>query len=358
MAKLIKLEDKLVGGNNPSFIIVEIGKNFIQTEENKSTEEYLQNAKDLVDAAMEVGADAVKFQIHNLEDEQVDISVESPHFKGGDRYKWINRVDSSTPIDGFWKPLKEHCDKRKIIFFATPFSRGAAIKINKLVSFWKVGSGDILDFVMLDYMTSTGKPIIISTGMTLLEEIDKAVGFLKKRTDEIIILHCVSKYPCSSEDLNLKTIDFLKKRYDLSIGFSDHSLGYDSAVAAANMGAVAIEKHFTFDRNFFGPDHKISMLASEFKIMVDKIRKGGEINLADYGKEAKILQEGEFLFRPIFRKTLVAGSDIPKGIILTKEMIYAMRPQGYLKGFPSEDYELVLGKKTVRDHKKYDPIVI
>ncbi|MEK7074704.1 MAG: N-acetylneuraminate synthase family protein, partial [Patescibacteria group bacterium] len=144
------------------FIIAEIGKNFIQTQEERPVAEYLENAKVLVRAAKESGADAVKFQTHNVEDEQLNINVVSPHFKGADRYSWVTRNMNATPLDEFWRPLKAYCDEIGIIFHSTPMSRGAAHMLQQLdVPFWKVGSGDILDFVMLDYLASTKKPIII-----------------------------------------------------------------------------------------------------------------------------------------------------------------------------------------------------
>jgi sialic acid synthase SpsE len=343
---------------NKVFIIAEIGKNFIQTKEEGPVEEYLKNAKELVKAAKKAGADAVKFQTHNVEDEQLNVSVISPHFSGSDRYNWVARNNKATPLE-FWQELKRYCNEEGIIFFSTPMSRGAAQKLNKAgADLWKVGSGDILDFVMLDYLAETGKPVIISTGMSTLEEVDKAIEFLKKRKVDLALLHCVSKYPCPPEELNLKTIDFFKKRYNIPVGFSDHSIGDDSALAAVNIGASIIEKHFSFSRDLWGADHKVSMTPEEFKIMADKIRSGEEIGLNNYGEEAKILQDDEAIFRPIFRKSLVAACDLPAGSILTKEKIYAMRPQKYAGGLPSEEYENVIGRKIKKDLKKYEPIVL
>ncbi len=340
---------------NRVFIIAEIGKNFIQTKQEKTTEEYLDNAKKLIKAAKESGADAVKFQTHNVEDEQLNINIVSPHFSGSDRYNWVLRNDMATPYE-FWKELKDYSEGIGIIFFSTPMSRGAAQKINDLVDIWKVGSGDILDFVLLDYLASTKKPIIMSTGMSTIEEIDKSVNFLKERIDKIALLHCVSKYPCPIEDLNLGTIKFLKDRYNIITGFSDHSIGYDSVVSAVNLGAKIIEKHFSFDRNLWGSDHKVSMTPDEFRKMVDSIRSIENIKSDNFPEVNKILQDDEAIFRPIFRKSLVASCDIKRGMRLSKEMIYAMRPQQYIKALPSEEYENVLGKKIIKDVSKYNPI--
>ncbi len=255
------------------FVIAEIGKNFIQTEEECPVSEYLENAKALVRAAKEAGANAVKFQTHHAEDEQLNITVVSPHFKGADRYSWVTRNMNATPLEEFWRPLKAYCDEIGIIFHSTPMSRGAAQKLNQLdVPFWKVGSGDILDFVLLDYIASTKKPIIISSCMSTLEELDLTMDFLKRRNAEVILLHCVSKYPCPPEELRLGTMDMLRRRYGVIVGFSDHSIGIDAALAAVALGARVVEKHFSLSRDLWGADHKVSMTPEEMKELTSGIR--------------------------------------------------------------------------------------
>src|SRR3989344_2342246 len=240
------------------FVIVDAGKNFIRTEEEKSVVEYLANAKQLVDEAAKGGADAIKFQTHNVEDEQLNINIVSPHFKGSDRYRWVSRNNKATPLNEFWKPLKQYCDKKGIIFFSTAMSRGAAKILNEVgVNFWKIGSGDILDFVMLDYLRHNNRPIILSSGMSTLEEVENAVKFLREKNKRVALLHCVSKYPCPPEELHLKTIEFFKERFDIPIGFSDHSIGSDYAIASVALGATVIEKHFSLSRTLYGADHKV-----------------------------------------------------------------------------------------------------
>ncbi len=339
------------------FTIAEIGKNFIQTKEDQSVEVYIENAKSLIKAAKAAGADAVKLQTHDYRDEQLNIDVTAPHFSGSDRYSWVKRNTEATPPE-FWQALKTYSDELDIIFFSTPMSRGAAQKLEAIdPPIWKVGSGDLLDFVLLDYLTQTGKPIIVSSGMSTLEEVDKAVAFLKKRTDKLVLLHCVSQYPVTDpKDFNLKTIEFFQKRYEIPIGFSDHSLEADATLAAAAMGAVVIEKHFSWSRELWGSDHKVSLMPDEFKAMVDSLRHKKPVNLADYGEETKLLQEEEAKFRPLFRKSLMAGADVAPGTTLSPELIYAMRPQAYAGGLPSEDYESVLGRKVTKHLSKYEPI--
>ncbi len=352
------------------FIIAEIGKNFIQTEVERPVAEYLENAKVLVHAAKEAGVDAVKFQTHNVEDEQLNITVVSPHFKGADRYSWVTRNTNATPVVEFWRPLKQYCDEIGIIFHSTPMSRGAAQILQQLdVPFWKVGSGDILDFVLLDFLCSTKKPIIISSGMSTLDELDLMMDFLKRRRAPVILLHCVSKYPCPPEELNLASIDFLKQRYGVTVGFSDHSIGIDSALAAVALGARVIEKHFSLSRDLWGADHKVSMTPDEMKELVRGIRAMEEnpqkkeeylekdIVKRGMGTEEKLLQEDEAVFRPYFRKSLMAAHDMLEGAKLAPDDIYAMRPQKFVGGLPSERYESVLNKKIIKPLKKFDPIV-
>lgn len=352
------------------FIIAEAGKNFIQTQEEQSVEVYLHNAKVLVDEAAKAGADAIKFQTHNYEDEQLNIDVTSPHFKGSDRYSWVKRNSLATPVETFWKPLKAYCDERGIIFFSTPMSRGAAKILNEQVGqpLFKIGSGDILDFVMLDYLRNLQKPIIFSTGMSTLEEVEKTIGFLREKTDMVTMLHCVSKYPCPPEELRLNTMNFYRQKFDMPIGFSDHSIGIEPDLVAVAMGATVLEKHFSMSRELWGSDHKVSMTPAELKALVEGTNeilnnpaKREEILASEYAKKSlgtaeKIMAEDEASFRPLFRKSLMAGMDIPAGTIITQEMLYAMRPQMYAGGLPSEEYENVLGKKVKSDLKKFDPI--
>ena len=348
--------------------MAEVGKGFIQTEEDQSVDAYLKNAKELAMLAKESGADAVKFQTHTIEDEQANVNVVAPHFKGADRYNWVKRNTLATPV-WFWQELKKYCDEIGIIFFSTPMSRGAAKILNDIgMELWKVGSGDILDFVMLDYIASTKKPLIISGGMSTLEETDKAVDFLKKRKVEFALMHCVSKYPCPPEELHLQTINFFKDRYNIPVGFSDHSIGIDSALASVALGATIIEKHFSLSRDLWGSDHKVAMTPAELRDLVLGIRNlekdpskkeeylAKEIVKSGLGQNVKTLQEGEAQFRPFFRKTLVASVDIPKGAKIKPEMLSAMRPQLHLKGLPSEEYENVLGRKSKLDISRGSPI--
>ncbi len=352
------------------FVIAEAGKNFIRSLEDRPVLEYLQNAKELVDKAIWAGADAIKFQTHDFVDEQLEIKIISPHFKGMDRYHWVKRNTDATPIEEFWKPLKQYCNQKGIIFFSTPMSRGAAYRLIEIgVPLWKIGSGDILDFVCMDYLRNSGIPIIISSGMSTMNEIKAAVSFLREKNNQVALVHCLSKYPGLPNEANLAILQLFKEKFpDLPIGFSENSISIEPSLIAVALGAKIIEKHITINREDWGSDHRVSSTPEEFRALVEGIRKIENSveernkwlhypNMSEVlGKKEKILKKDEKLFRPIFRKALVAARNLDAGTILDSKMVYAMRPQKYIKGLSSEKYEFVLGKKINKNLSKYEAI--
>jgi len=232
-----------------------------------------------------------------------------------------------------------------------------------------VASSDILDFPMLGFEAGTGKPIMIPTGMSTLEDVDQCLDFLRRKNASFILMHAISRYPYPAEDSNLLTIRFFQKRYpEVVIGFSQNSPWIEPAVGAVALGARVVEQHFTTDRGLWGPDHKVSMTPGEFGEMTSRIRdtesspvKRSNIlqdqTMQKYmGREEKLLQEGEIPFRGLFRKSLVSSRDIPAGAVLAADDIYAMRPQQLIGGLPSEEYEKILGKSIRQSLKQYDPI--
>ncbi len=352
------------------FIIAEAGKNFIQTPDDRPVTEYLNNAKELVDKAVWAGADAIKFQTHNVEDEQLNIPIISPHFKGANRYQWVKRNTEATPVVEFWKPLKNYCEEKGIIFFSTPMSRGAAYRLAEVgVPLWKIGSGDILDFVCMDFMRQSGLPVIMSSGMSTIEEVQQGINFLKAKNHRVALTHALSKYPGLPEEANLAIIELYQEQFPgVPIGFSENSVGIEPSLIAVALGATIIEKHFTISRNLWGADHKVCSTPEEFKELVEAIRQLEQNPTererwlrhpklsAIRGPKQKILKDDEALFRPIFRKALMAAEDIPAGTIVQSNLIYAMRPQAYAGGLPSETYEQIIGKRVKVDLKKFQPL--
>lgn len=272
-------------------IVAEVGKNFI-FQQGMRMEECLIAAKKLTRLAASAGADIVKFQTHVYEDE---MKKRSPV-----RYPWIKENERLTPLKEFWIPLKAYCDEVGVEFLSTPMSKRAAEKIDKLVKRWKIGSADIVDRGLLQYIKATGKPIIMSTGMSNMNQV--VLAFESLLGSGLTILHCVSIYPCPVEFLNLNTIKVLKDKFlGHRIGFSDHSLSLVAPALAVRLGAVMIEKHFTASRRApYGPDHKCSLEPDEFREMVQNIEMAKHEKLV-YGTEQKILRPEEEEFHKNFR---------------------------------------------------------
>ena len=335
-------------------IIAEIGKNFVDTEKEQPLPVLIEKAKTLILEAKKAGADVVKFQTHFVDDEiHPEVKLISPHFEM-DRYEWVKR---NTYPFSFWLELKTYCDAIGIEFLSTPMSKGAAILLEELgVERWKIGSGDILDFVMLDFIRNTGKPVILSSGMSTIQELRLAYNYLAEKVEDITILHCISNYPCKLGDLNLNTIPYLKKEFpNVGIGFSDHSLEVSTGAMAVKLGAKVIEKHFTLNRDAFGSDHKVSLLPDEFAQMVKETKNYSvPIPKQALGVKTKFINENEMGFRKVFRKGLYASHEIPEGKILDENDFYALRPKG--EALKSELYPDLLGTPATKTYMQYEAI--
>lgn len=336
----IKIGNKIIGEGYPCFIIAEAGVNH-----NGSFE----MAKKLIDAAKEAGVDAVKFQIFKSEEivtpegEQAKYQKENTG-KEESQYEMLKRLELSY---NDFKKLKEYCDERGIIFLATPHSCKEDVDlVAELCLAIKVGSGDLTNFPILRYMAEKNLPIILSTGMATMEEIEEAIGVIKKEgNDKIILLHCTTNYPCPLEEVNLKAMDTLRNTFKLITGYSDHTQGIMVSAMAVSRGACVIEKHFTLDNNLPGPDHKASLEPKELKEMVKSIRES-EIILGDGIKKPK---ESEIEIAKMARKSLVAAKDIKEGEIIEENMLAVKRPGTGI--FPKRINE-VIGKKAQKNIKK------
>ncbi len=266
-----------------TLIIAEAGKNFIRRD-STTVQEALANARELVDAAKRAGADVIKFQCHVAKDE-CKTRTES-------RHGWIEYNEKMTPLKQFWMPLKRYCEFKQISFLVTPMSKMAAEKIEPIVSYWKVGSGNVTDKELLVYLRMTGKPVILSTGMSTRTQIEEAIHIVKP----MAVMHCVSLYPCPREKANLIGIRWLKVMFQGLVGYSDHTVEVGTSVVAVAMGAKIIEKHFTIDKTHSGPDHAFSLDESEFTKMVTKIRKVEEmIGIPNTNGWEEILQQPKTL---------------------------------------------------------------
>ena len=303
----IKIAGRRIGRGHPCFVVAEAGVNH-----NGS----LKLAKRLADAAKEAGADAVKFQVFKAENL---VSPRAPKAKY--QLEMLRRLELS--YESF-RRLHAYCRRKRILFLASPFDDEAIDFLDELdVAAFKVPSGEITNLPFLQKIAKKRKPMIVSTGMSSLKEVEAAVKSIRKAgNDAMILLHCVSSYPASPNDVNLRAMETLKKTFGLPVGFSDHTQGIEVALAAVALGACVIEKHFTLDRSLPGPDHRVSIEPKEFKALVEGIRKV-EMSMGDGWKEPRASEAGT---ATAARKSLVAARDIEAGTVLTKDLMVAKRP--------------------------------
>ena len=339
----IRIEDKLIGEEEPCFIIAEAGVNH-----NGSVE----LAKKLIDAAKDAGADAVKFQTFKAESVVVKDAQKAEYQKEttgeGSQYEMIKKLELA---EEDFRELADYAEKKDIMFLSSPFDKESVDLLHELdVPAFKVGSGEITNLPLLRYIAKKEKPIILSTGMSTLGEIEEALDVIRSEgVEDIILLHCVSNYPARIEDVNLRAMGTLKQAFKLPVGFSDHTLGITAPIAAVALGACVIEKHFTLDRNLPGPDHKASLEPDELKKMVKAIK---EVEKA-LGNGIKKPTKEEKEIKKAARKSIVAKVDISKGTIITEDMLDVKRPG---TGIEPKYLKFIIGRKAKEDIKKDDVI--
>ena len=322
--------------NKNVFIIAEIGVNH-----NGSVE----LAKKMIKSAGECGVDAVKFQTFNSEDlvtENAETAgYQEKNTNENSQLKMLKKLELT--FDDF-KELKDYALKNGVIFISSPFDVKSVDLLEILdVPLYKLGSGELNNFELIDHVQKTNKPIIISTGMATLDEIKETYDFIENK-DNLIILHCITGYPTSFEEANLNFIKTLKLEFDVPIGFSDHSPGIELPIAAVALGACVVEKHFTLDKNLEGPDHKASLNPKEFKAMVDAIRN---VEVA-MGDGIRKFSDNELEIKKVARKSIVLNQDVKKGTKLQREMLSIKRPG---TGIPPKFINDVIGKETIEDLK-------
>lgn len=339
MEKIIKIGDKTIGKDYPAFIIGEAGVNHNGD---------IELAKKLIDAAKGAGVDAVKFQTFKAEG-VVTKDAEMADYQKKNIGRTETQLEMIKKFELSFKDfleLKKHCDQTKIIFLSTPHSDDAIDFLNPLVPVFKVGSGDLTNLPFLEKIAEKKKPIILSTGMATLNEIKEAVKTIKKTgNNEIILLHCTTNYPCPFEDVNLRAMETLRKKFKLLVGYSDHTLGILVPIMAAALEARVIEKHFTLDKSLPGPDHKASLEPNELKEMVKAVRQAEK----SLGQTIKKPTRAEEKLKKIARKSIVAKTNIKKGQRITKNLLIIKRPgSGILPRF----LDRVVGKKAKKEIKK------
>lgn len=307
----------------------------------------LNTALKLCDAAKAAGADVVKFQTWITENiitksvSKADYQVENT--KNNDsQFDMLKKFELSQED---FKKIKEYCEKIGIIFASTADDKDSLDFLVDLgIPFIKVGSGDIGNVSYLRYIGSKKLPVILSTGMSTLEDIKISLDALRQGgTKNITLLHCTTNYPCPMEDVNLNAMDTLIEEFGLPVGYSDHTKGIEVSIAAVSKGATVIEKHFTLDKNMEGPDHLASTEPDEFKKMVDLIRN---IEKA-LGDGKKVPTNDEINISKVVFKRIVAAKEIKKGETITEDKIACKRNE---KGEPARNYDKVVGSIANKDY--------
>lgn len=321
-----------IGGRSPCFIIAEAGVNHNGR---------LDMALKLVDVAKFAGADAVKFQTFKAERlvspkaQMADYQKKNTG-KNESQFDMLKRLELSEENH---REVFKYCQKKKIMFISSPFDEESADFLDELgVKMFKVGSGELTNIPLLQHIARKKKPMIISTGMANLDEIRTAVDAIRKINPYIVILHCTTSYPAKFADLNLNAIKTLTKTFRIPVGYSDHSEGIESSIAAIALGASVIEKHFTLDRNLPGPDHKASLEPAELKKMISSIKN---IEKA-LGNGVKKPSSSEKTIMKCARKSIFAKINIAKGTVITEKMLECKRPG---TGIPPSDLGKIIGKK-------------
>lgn len=302
----------------------------------------------LVDAAKEAGVNCIKFQTFKAKDLVSHNAKRAEYQKetvgDGSQVDMLKKLELS--YDEFIK-LKEYCDKVGICFLSTPFDFDSIEFLNSIdMPFWKIPSGEITNLTYLLALAKTGKPVVMSTGMCEMAEIEAAIRVLKENgTKEIKLLHCNTEYPTPFEDVNLRAMKTMRDAFGLEVGYSDHTKGIEVPVAAVALGATVIEKHFTLDRNMEGPDHRASLEPDELAEMVQSIR---HIEKA-LGTGEKKPSTSEIKNIAVARKSIVAKTAIKAGEELTEENLTVKRPG---TGISPMKWHEVVGTKAVRDFQE------
>ena len=335
--RTIELSGKKIGDGHACFIIAEAGVNH-----NGS----LELAKKLVDAAVEAGADAVKFQTFKAKElisaaaPKADYQKETTGGSDG-QLEMVQQLEMSEQMT---RSVAEYAAERNIIFLSTGFDETSVDLLDAIgVPGFKIGSGDLTTLPLLEFIGRKRKPVILSTGMSYLEEIQVAVETLfASGFPEVALLQCVSSYPADPVAANLSVIQTLKHVFGVPVGFSDHSLGSDLVIAAVALGANIIEKHLTIDVALPGPDHRMSLTPKAFAQMVSSVR----VVEAARGDGVKRPTSGEQNIRDVARRSIVAACRIPQGAMITREMLTFKRPG---TGISPAEWRNVIGKRTVRE---------
>ncbi len=334
---MIEIAGHKIGAGCRAFIIAEAGVNHNGD---------LNMARELVDLAAAAGADAVKFQTF-IAEESITVDASKADYQrittGNEESQLEMARKLELSFDDF-RELKRYCDERGIVFLLTPFDFESVDFLHSLgVPALKISSGDLTNHPLLRRVASTGVPVIISTGMSNMDEVKEVTGVVRAEgNDQLILLQCVTNYPADPADVNLRAMQTMAEALNVPVGFSDHTLGIEVSLAAVALGACVIEKHFTLDRNLPGPDHRASLEPRELESLVHGIRRVE----AALGDGIKTPTASEASNAAVARRSLVAARDIKAGTVITAELTACKRPG---TGLPPKMLDHVVGKTALID---------
>jgi len=304
-------------------------------------------AHSFIDAAARAGADAIKFQTHIAAAESTPGEPWRVKFSLQDatRYEYWQRMEFN---EDQWVGLRKHADEQGLKFLSTPFSFEAVDLLERVgVAAWKVGSGETNNLPMLERMASTGLPVLLSTGMSTLAEIDRSVALVRKTGAPVAVLQCTTAYPCPPERIGINLIPVFRERFKTPVGLSDHSGTIYAGLAAAALGIDVLEVHVTLSREQFGPDVPASVTTAELKSLVEGIRFIEKMTSSPVDKDAAATSMQDL--RNTFTKSVVSKSDIPAGAVLSAENVTIKKPG---TGIPAARYNEILGRRAARPIKK------
>ncbi len=338
----IRIGDRLVGDGHPTYVIAEIGVNH---------NGILDYAIQLIDASVDAGVDAVKFQKRSLDKLYPEKYLRDSNV-GEKNLNYLlpilQRVELS---DVDYYKLVDYCEEKGVTFMCSAFDEESADFVESLgVPAYKVASADMINLPLIDYLVRKGKPLIVSTGMSRMEEVETTVAFLKERDAEFALLHCNSAYPAAFEDINLSFMEQLRQ-FGVPVGYSGHERGIAVSTVASALGACIVERHITLDRTMDGPDHAASLEPHGFAKMVRDIR---QVSQALGTGEEKYFTMGEILNREVLAKSLVATRDIEPGETITSEMVTVKGPG---QGLSPQRYTDLIGQVIERAIEKDDPFL-
>ncbi len=334
------------------FQIDSIKQTYIIAEMSANHAGSLERAKEIVHAARDAGADCIKIQTYTPDTMTIDCNNEYFQINGGtwggeNLYHLYEKA--YTPWE--WQPeIKLEAEKAGLDFLSTPFDKSSVDFLENLgIEFYKIASFELVDIPLIEYIATKGKPIIMSTGMSELSEIDEAVRAIRRKGNtQIALLRCASAYPAITDEMNLKTMQNMADIFSVPVGLSDHSMGSIGAVTAVALGAQIIEKHFCLDRSIKNPDASFSMNPAEFKQMVLDIRQAEKaIGRVFYGSTEQEKTNN------VFRRSIFCVKDIVKGELLTENNVRVIRP-GY--GMHPRHYQEILGQTALNDIKRGTPL--